>query len=473
MATDFGFKATTDESDYYFISYNTEDADRVKDICRILNEQGLKIWYDEGIPHDSFWKIVISKKVSKCKEAIFFITKGIFEKAKKLELETEESESEDEFPYTYKEYKFAKKFKRKKLIVCMDKINEIEDWPHSLTDWWAEVEEIQGVESVNESPEQTAKKILKELRFEYVEAKQANENIKRLNSVFFEEVKNIDDKYQGYGKETQATNTKMSSDTLKWISEHNKKQISNYKNYKIVNSFDEYKYLLEKEIANNGNRELTDSQVFGFIRKYRLDIDWNITLYDVKSDMKEIVQYVLATNNINTKKEERIAAKTEHGKEFVKSEIESYIEKAKCGDSDAIAALKKIYIESVKMIAERYELGIGTSQDLKKAFEYYSKAKQNNGDDSDKAMTRIANSLLYQTVSDAESPEVVCSFLQSERGQAYIYAMDIAGENKIIEIIKGRIAAEEKIDLRSGRTKKAVADYNSVMWKKCIRLIED
>ena len=81
MACNFGFDADSTPG-YYFVSYNTEDADRVKSICSHLNQAGLKIWYDGGIPHDSNWEGILAEKIDHCEEAVFFITKGIFEKAK-------------------------------------------------------------------------------------------------------------------------------------------------------------------------------------------------------------------------------------------------------------------------------------------------------------------------------------------------------------------------------------------------------
>lgn len=155
MSTDFGFRAT-EEQDYYFISYNTEDADRVGEICRLLNEAGLPIWYDEGIPIDSYWESILAERIDHCKEAIFFITKGIFKKAQYKKTKND--------IFTYREYDLARRYKKKILIVLLD---EIEDSivPHSLMTWWQEIDPgvRQGVIAYNHNPDMTRDIILNAL----------------------------------------------------------------------------------------------------------------------------------------------------------------------------------------------------------------------------------------------------------------------------------------------------------------------
>ena len=155
MASDFGFKASTG-NDYYFVSYNTEDTDRVSAICNQLHKEGLELWYDEGIPQDSYWESVIAEKIDNSKETIFFITKGIFEKGRKRQLHE---------IYTYKEYDLAKRYKKKTLIVTLDELDDKEDIPYLLMPWWQEIDPNvkQGIISVGESPQATARKIMKAL----------------------------------------------------------------------------------------------------------------------------------------------------------------------------------------------------------------------------------------------------------------------------------------------------------------------
>ena len=161
MATHFGFEPSTDRG-YYFISYNTEDADRVSAICNYLYKAGVKIWYDAGIPHDSNWHGILAEKIDKSEEVIFFITKGIFRKAKERQLKQSEV-------YPYLEYDMAKFYEKKTLIVVLDEIGR-NDLPYELMHWWQEINPSvkQGVLGINTELNEVARRILHELGFKNV-----------------------------------------------------------------------------------------------------------------------------------------------------------------------------------------------------------------------------------------------------------------------------------------------------------------
>lgn len=69
----------------------------------------------------------------------------------------------------------------------------------------------------------------------------------------------------------------------------------------LVKSYNEYILLLEKEIKQNGNKELSDAQIAGFIRRYHLDTDWKIVLSEVKTDMKDIIRRLEKTTTVPAK----------------------------------------------------------------------------------------------------------------------------------------------------------------------------
>lgn len=69
----------------------------------------------------------------------------------------------------------------------------------------------------------------------------------------------------------------------------------------LVKSYNEYILLLEKEIKQNSNKELSDAQVAGFIRRYHLDTDWKIVLSEVKTDMKDIMRRLEKTTTVPAK----------------------------------------------------------------------------------------------------------------------------------------------------------------------------
>ena len=100
MARDLGIQVTEKE-EFYFISYNSEDKDRVADYVKSLDEYGLQMWYDKGLHVGDKWENEISSRIEKCQAVIMFITKGIFEKDKS---------------YVHKEYKIATEFFDKKIF---------------------------------------------------------------------------------------------------------------------------------------------------------------------------------------------------------------------------------------------------------------------------------------------------------------------------------------------------------------------
>ena len=77
MSTYLGFEPTK-SNDYYFVSYNNEDADRVGEITRALSGSGVNLWYDHGIDYGEDWETVITEKIGQAKAVIFFLAVAIF-----------------------------------------------------------------------------------------------------------------------------------------------------------------------------------------------------------------------------------------------------------------------------------------------------------------------------------------------------------------------------------------------------------
>lgn len=128
MSAYLGFTPTENE-DYYFLSYNNEDADRIGKIaCSLIDY--LDIWYDHGIEYGERWESQITKKIKDSRAIIMFITKGIFPK---------------ESSYVIREYKIAKHYEKKLYIVILDKLTK-DDIPDDKVSWWIELEELQNIE---------------------------------------------------------------------------------------------------------------------------------------------------------------------------------------------------------------------------------------------------------------------------------------------------------------------------------------
>ena len=157
MSTNFGFDVSK-ESDYYFISYNTEDSKHVGEICRLLHKQGLPMWYDYGIKHDKYWDAIIAERVDNCREAIFFITEGIFRKAAEYGLDRTNVG-------VYYEYEMTRNFNKRALIVMLEEVDS-RIVPYELQRWWTEIRPSsrQGVLAYGMSPEQVAQRILAEIK---------------------------------------------------------------------------------------------------------------------------------------------------------------------------------------------------------------------------------------------------------------------------------------------------------------------
>lgn len=66
------FKAYEGDEKYIFVSYSHADADIVYPIIERLNEEGYRVWYDDGIVPGSEWPENIAAHLDKCTTFIFF-----------------------------------------------------------------------------------------------------------------------------------------------------------------------------------------------------------------------------------------------------------------------------------------------------------------------------------------------------------------------------------------------------------------
>ncbi len=130
MSCYLGFEPT-DRPNYYFVSYNSEDVDRITPITKSLFHAGVPLWYDFGLEYGEKWESQISGKIMNSQAILLFFTKGILTKANS---------------YVRKEYEMATKFfDRKVFVVMMDKI-ENKDVPFDKVPWWIDVQEHQSID---------------------------------------------------------------------------------------------------------------------------------------------------------------------------------------------------------------------------------------------------------------------------------------------------------------------------------------
>lgn len=130
MSCYLGFEPT-DRPNYFFVSYNSEDVDRITPIAKSLFHAGVPLWYDFGLEYGEKWESQISGKIMNSQAIVLFFTKGILTKQNS---------------YVRKEYEMATKFfDRKVFVVMMDKI-ENKDVPFDKVPWWIDVQEHQSID---------------------------------------------------------------------------------------------------------------------------------------------------------------------------------------------------------------------------------------------------------------------------------------------------------------------------------------
>lgn len=150
MATDLGVKVT-EEGKYFFISYNTEDAELVSSYLKRMADYGLPVWYDDGIPQGEEWEEIIAEKIYNCEDVIMFISNNVFKK---------------EDSYVKKEWKIAKgRTKPKKVyIIVLDQIDE-DNIPPRYAFWWNDIKDIQSIQAYTMEIDACVDKILDSVGF--------------------------------------------------------------------------------------------------------------------------------------------------------------------------------------------------------------------------------------------------------------------------------------------------------------------
>lgn len=130
MSEYLGFEPTKAEK-YYFISYNSDDSERVTGLLSLLNEVGFPIWYDYGLePGSDEWEAQLADRIGNCQAFVMLITKNLFLKKSYVKIE----------------YKLAKRFNKKIYSVILEPIDD-DDIPEKMAPWWEEFTEFQCFEA--------------------------------------------------------------------------------------------------------------------------------------------------------------------------------------------------------------------------------------------------------------------------------------------------------------------------------------
>ena len=133
MSSYLGFPST-DAKNAIFISYNTEDSNRIQPIVCKLHNLGVPLWYDYGLEYGESWSTQIAAHIDACRSVILFFSRNILEK---------------ENSFVRKEYKMAKEFYNKKVIVVLlDQVSK-RDVPYHMVDWWIDISSDQNIVAYN------------------------------------------------------------------------------------------------------------------------------------------------------------------------------------------------------------------------------------------------------------------------------------------------------------------------------------
>ena len=127
MSNYLGFMPTNNQ-EYYFVSYNSEDATNVGEIALALSNVGVPLWYDYGLEYGEKWEPTIAERIDNSKAVILFFTKGILSK---------------QSSFVQKEFKMAANVYKKNIyVVLMDKIDS-HDVPYDKIGWWLDIQDLQ------------------------------------------------------------------------------------------------------------------------------------------------------------------------------------------------------------------------------------------------------------------------------------------------------------------------------------------
>ena len=129
---------STDKGLYYFISYNSEDENRVKEFVKIMHRYNFPFWYDDGLKTGEAWEESIATHIRDSEGMILFMSKKLLSKPNS---------------YVYLEYKMAREaFNKKVYVVLLDEIKN-DEVPPNFLGWWFRLTQLQCIEAYSTNEE--------------------------------------------------------------------------------------------------------------------------------------------------------------------------------------------------------------------------------------------------------------------------------------------------------------------------------
>lgn len=118
----------TERLDYYFVSYNNDDAERLTHLMQELLHFNIPLWYDYGLEYGEHWQQVIAERIRDCQGVLLFVTKSLIKKT---------------LSYVRTEYEMAARYYDKPIYtILVDEVDKEEIPPAQLA-WWIEINQKQ------------------------------------------------------------------------------------------------------------------------------------------------------------------------------------------------------------------------------------------------------------------------------------------------------------------------------------------
>ena len=147
MAGNLSFPPSNDK-DFYFLSYNHEDTERISPIAQKLHQNGMHIWYDNGLAPGNMIETVLAEKIRDSKTMIMFFTNRTLLK---------------EHPFVQQEYEVAKNIYNKTIIVVLLDSLVSENIPADKAFW---INSLRKAHLIDESNQSDSDKIADDIKNE-------------------------------------------------------------------------------------------------------------------------------------------------------------------------------------------------------------------------------------------------------------------------------------------------------------------
>ena len=161
---------------FYFISYNTEDKDVVKEYVKELEKRGIPMWYDGGVRLGDDWEVELVRKIRASEGVIMFLSNNMAQKKDS---------------YVVDEFDTIKRFSNKKIFFVFLDMVDLCALPDEYVPIWRTAIKKQGVPAYEDGLTVSVNKLVKELghtAFKLNENTDVKKGVSNLKTVMFTRV---------------------------------------------------------------------------------------------------------------------------------------------------------------------------------------------------------------------------------------------------------------------------------------------